>query len=174
MGVYACESGAQLRRLCAGRRSDRGNKLYALLDAAKAAGFDPHVYVGYRAYVIQADQYREQVSKLVAQGYSEADAEREAAEVSSEPGTSEHQTGLCIDLVDRYTESLANYKMNPTFEKWLNEHVAESGFIMRYPENKISVTGRYEPWHIRYVGEEAAKFMTEHGLALEEFVTLYH
>ena len=150
------------------------DKLYALLDAAKAAGFDPHVYVGYRAYVIQADQYREQVAKLVNEGYSQADAEREAAEISSEPGTSEHQTGLCIDLVDRYTESLQNFKMNPAFEKWLNEHVAEYGFIMRYPENKISVTGRYEPWHIRYVGEEAAQFMTEHGLALEEFVTLYH
>ena len=114
------------------------------------------------------------MSKLVAQGYSEADAEREAAEVSSEPGTSEHQTGLCIDLVDRYTESLADFKMDPTFEKWLNEHVAEFGFIMRYPENKISVTGRFEPWHIRYVGEAAAKFMDDHDLALEEFVTLYH
>ena len=150
------------------------DKLYALLDAAKAAGFDPHVYVGYRAYVIQADQYRAQVAKLVEKGYSEADAEREAAELSAEPGTSEHQTGLCIDLVDRYTESLADYKMDPAFEKWLNEHVAEYGFVMRYPENKISVTGRYEPWHIRYVGEAAAKFKTEHGLVLEEFVMLYH
>ena len=64
--------------------------------------------------------------------------------------------------------------MDPAFENWLNAHVAEYGFIMRYPENKVSVTGRYEPWHIRYVGEEAAKFMTEHGLVLEEFVTLYH
>jgi D-alanyl-D-alanine carboxypeptidase len=45
---------------------------------------------------------------------------------------------------------------------------------MRYPENKISVTGRYEPWHIRYVGEEAAAFMKNHDLALEEFVNLYH
>ena len=150
------------------------DKLYALLDAAKEAGFDPHVYVGYRAYVIQADQYRAQVAKLMEKGYSQADAEREAAEVSSEPGTSEHQTGLCIDLVDRYTESLTDFQMDPAFEAWLNAHVAELGFIMRYPENKISVTGRFEPWHIRYVGEEAAKFMTEHGRALEEFVTLYH
>ena len=150
------------------------DKLYALLDAAKEAGFDPHVYVGCRGYVIQADQYRAQVAKLMEKGYSQADAEREAAEVSSEPGTSEHQTGLCIDLVDRYTESLTDFQMDPAFEAWLNAHVAEFGFIMRYPENKISVTGRFEPWHIRYVGEEAAKFMTEHGLALEEFVTLYH
>ena len=150
------------------------DKLYAMLDAAKDAGFDPHVYVGYRAYVIQADQYRAQVAQLVQKGYSEADAEREAAELSAEPGTSEHQTGLCIDLVDRYTESLADYKMDPTFETWLNAHVAEYGFIMRYPENKVSVTGRFEPWHIRYVGEEAAQFMTAHDLALEEFVTLYH
>ena len=150
------------------------DKLYALLDAAHKAGFDPHVYVGYRAYVIQADQYRAQVAQLVNKGYSQADAEREAAEISSEPGTSEHQTGLCIDLVDRYTESLTDYQMDPTFEAWLNDHVAEFGFIMRYPENKVSVTGRYEPWHIRYVGEEAAQFMTTHNLTLEEFVTLYH
>ncbi|MBQ9044415.1 MAG: M15 family metallopeptidase [Oscillospiraceae bacterium] len=150
------------------------DKLYALLDAARAAGFDPHVYVGYRAYVIQADQYREVVASLVEKGYSQADAEREAAETSSEPGTSEHQTGLCLDLLDRYTESLTDFQMDPAFEAWLNEHVVEYGFIMRYPEDKISVTGRYEPWHIRYVGEEAAQFMTAHNLALEEFVTLYH
>ena len=150
------------------------DKLYALLDAARAAGFDPHVYVGYRAYVIQADQFREQVAKLVAKGYSQADAEREAAELSAEPGTSEHQTGLCIDLVDRYTESLTDFNMDPAFAAWLSEHAPEYGFIMRYPENKISVTGRYEPWHIRYVGEEAAQFMAKHDLALEEFVALYH
>ena len=150
------------------------DKLYALLDAAHDAGFDPHVYVGYRAYVIQADQFREVVASLVEKGYSQADAEREAAETSSEPGTSEHQTGLCIDLLDRYTESLTDFKMDPAFHAWLEEHVAEYGFIMRYPENKISVTGHYEPWHIRYVGEEAAAFMKNHDLALEEFVNLYH
>ena len=150
------------------------DKLTALLDAARAAGFDPRVYVGYRAYVIQADQYREVVNSLIEKGYSEADAEREAAETSSEPGTSEHQTGLCLDLIDRYAETLVDYKMDPAFERWLNENVTQYGFIMRYPEDKISVTGRYEPWHIRYVGEEAAQFMEKYNLALEEFVTLYH
>lgn len=50
---------------------------------------------------------------------------------------------------------------------------ADYGFVIRYPSDKVSITGRNEPWHVRYVGETAAKFMTEHNLCLEEFAALY-
>ena len=147
--------------------------LIAMLNGAREAGFYPRVYVGYRSYVNQASQYQSQVNKFVNEGYSQLDAEKAAAEISAAPGTSEHQTGLGADLVDRYTESLSGFTLDPNFEAWLNEHCVEYGFIMRYPENKISVTGRYEPWHVRYVGQIAANFMKMHDLCLEEFVMLY-
>lgn len=147
--------------------------LLSLLQAARDAGFSPRVYVGYRSYVTQSSQYNSVVRDYENQGYSTLDAEKAAAEVSAAPGTSEHQTGLGLDLLDRYTETLSGFEMDANFEAWLNEHCTEYGFIMRYPENKISITGRYEPWHIRYVGTTAANFMKLHDLCLEEFVTLY-
>ena len=147
--------------------------LIAMLNGAREAGFYPRVYVGYRSYINQASQYQSQVNKFVNDGYSRLDAEKAAAEISAAPGTSEHQTGLGADLVDRYTESLSGFTLDPNFEAWLNEHCVEYGFIMRYPENKISITGRYEPWHVRYVGQIAANFMKVHDLCLEEFVMLY-
>lgn len=147
--------------------------LLNLLQGARAAGFTPHLYVGYRSYIMQSSQYNSVVADFEAKGYSTLDAEKAAAEVSAAPGTSEHQTGLGLDLLDRYAESLTNYEMDENFEAWLNEHCTEYGFIMRYPENKISITGRYEPWHIRYVGTTAANFMQLHDLCLEEFVNLY-
>lgn len=147
--------------------------LINLLNGARQAGFAPRVYVGYRSYINQAAQYENQVQKFVNDGYSQLDAEKSAAEVSAAPGTSEHQTGLGADIVDRYTESLSGFTLDPAFESWLNEHCVEYGFIMRYPEHKIGITGRYEPWHVRYVGQIAANFMTVHDLCLEEFVTLY-
>ena len=147
--------------------------LIAMLNGAREAGFYPRVYVGYRSYINQASQYQSQVNKFVNNGYSRLDAEKAAAEISAAPGTSEHQTGLGADLVDRYTESLSGFTLDPNFEAWLNEHCVEYGFIMRYPENKISITGRYEPWHVRYVGQIAANFMKVHDLCLEEFEMLY-
>lgn len=57
--------------------------------------------------------------------------------------------------------------------KWFMEHCSEYGFILRYPKEKVDVTGiNYEPWHFRYVGQEAARFMSEHNLTLEEFYLL--
>jgi D-alanyl-D-alanine carboxypeptidase len=56
----------------------------------------------------------------------------------------------------------------------MQAHCAEYGFIVRYPKDKQDITGvMYEPWHFRYVGEEAATYMVEHGLCLEEFLALY-
>lgn len=147
--------------------------LIDLLNGARQAGFGPRLYVGYRSYINQSQQYESQVQKFVNNGYSRLDAEKAAAEISAAPGTSEHQTGLGVDIVDQYIESLSGYTMNPNFEAWLNEHCVEYGFIMRYPENKINITGRYEPWHVRYVGKVAANFMRVHDLCLEEFVNLY-
>lgn len=145
----------------------------ALLQGARDAGFTPHIYCAYRSYATQESQFANETAKYVRQGYSEADAKKAAALVVAEPGTSEHQTGLSADVVDQYYESLSVDKVDATFMQWLRDHCAEYGFILRFPEGKERITGHYEPWHVRYVGQEAAQFMTEHDLCMEEFVALY-
>ena len=97
-----------------------------------------------------------------------------AASIVAPPGTSEHQTGLCADITDRYYEMKDRSLENTALFKWMNAHCAEYGFILRYPDGKQDVTGIiYEPWHFRYVGKEAAAFIMENDLTLEEFLALY-
>ena len=96
-----------------------------------------------------------------------------AARVAAPPGTSDHQTGLGADIVDQYYSSLSVDTVNARFLSWLADNCADYGFVIRYPSDKVSITGRNEPWHVRYVGDAAARFMTEHNLCLEEFVALY-
>ena len=82
------------------------------------------------------------------------------------PGTSEHSLGLAVDLnsLEESFEQTAQFK-------WLIEHCAEYGFILRYPKDKEDITGiSYEPWHYRYVGEDHAAKIMEQGLCLEEYV----
>ena len=69
--------------------------------------------------------------------------------------------------------SLSVDTVNARFLTWLADNCADYGFVIRYPSDKVSITGRNEPWHVRYVGDAAARFMTEHNLCLEEFVALY-
>jgi hypothetical protein len=84
--------------------------------------------------------------------------------------------GFCVLLVfcvfapviaDAWTDNLT---ADEAGNQWLIRHCAEYGFILRYPEDKVSVTEiEYEPWHFRYVGKEAAQYITENNLTLEEF-----
>lgn len=114
---------------------------------------------GYRSYQEQVQLYTMYSSE---RGIEEAD------KVSSRPGHSEHQTGLTFDV------NTTEFSFADTAEaKWLAEHCCEYGFIIRYPEGKEDITGyEYEPWHIRYVGEEQAKAITESGLCLEEYLDI--
>lgn len=87
------------------------------------------------------------------------------------PGTSEHQTGLAIDIA---IINKGNYidEINDNYEetKWLHNNSYKYGFILRYPKNKQDITGyTYEPWHFRYVGKKSAKYLYLHNLALEEY-----
>jgi D-alanyl-D-alanine carboxypeptidase len=95
----------------------------------------------------------------------------EANKISAVPGQSEHQTGLAIDLTnanpkDQLVESFGSSKEG----LWLAAHAADFGFIIRYLEGKESLTGyAYEPWHIRYVGQEIAKDVTAKKITLEQY-----
>ena len=88
------------------------------------------------------------------------------------PGTSEHQLGLALDLVDARHVKLDESQENTDAYKWLSKHCAEYGFIVRYPNGKTDITGIiYEPWHFRYVGVEAATYIMENGITLEEYLS---
>ena len=86
------------------------------------------------------------------------------------PGTSEHETGLAVDIVDKSYQILDRKQEQTPVQQWLMDHCAAYGFILRYPTDKSALTGiGYEPWHYRYVGREAAAAIMEQGICLEEY-----
>lgn len=148
-----------------------------LLAAAKEAGFNMQLCSAYRTVQKSAELYQRKVNEFIGYGYSEADAKVEAAKWVAPPGTSEHHTGLAMDLVSAdywsyYSDLEHDYEKFDSF-KWMYEHCAEFGFILRFSKDKQDITGiTYEPWHYRYVGVEAATYIMENGLCLEEYLEL--
>ena len=149
--------------------------LNAMLEGANAAGYTTCIRTGYRPYSSQAYIFFGKASQIAWDGTVEyAEAEVLARQYVAYPGTSEHQLGLAADIMDRAETSMVAEKVaDLPVLVWLKEHCAEYGFILRYPEDKKDITGWYEPWHFRYVGTEAAEFIMENGLCLEEFLALY-
>lgn len=145
--------------------------LQAMLDAARAAGHDPMICSSYRSQEKQEKLFTQKVRTYLDRGYSQDEAEELAAGWVSPPGTSEHQAGLAVDIVDRDYQLLNEEQEKRPVQQWLMEHCAEYGFILRYPTGKSDLTGvNYEPWHYRYVGEEAARAIMSGGLCLEEYL----
>ena len=105
--------------------------------------------------------------------YEKAGSGTRTAEVA-EPGTNEHQTGLCIDIMASSKSAKDASAAKTPISGWLERHAADYGFILRYPEGKEDITGvPYSPYHYRYVGEVAAKYIMEKEICLEEFLALY-
>jgi len=104
--------------------------------------------------------------------YVRRDGEKKAQNFSARPGTSEHETGLAIDVSGINGKYAATQEFGKTPEAaWLAKHAQDYGFIVRYPEGKETVTGyEYEAWHLRYVGLPASKKMVEKHQALEEYL----
>lgn len=106
-------------------------------------------------------------------GLTAEDAEEVANFYSARAGYSEHQSGLCVDLITAEMKDVLSkdFENSPAFE-WLQANAHRYGFILRYPKDKESVTGySYEPWHYRFVGLEAATEIHDAGLALEEYLS---
>ena len=106
--------------------------------------------------------------------YSSAfgDGVNKADTYSARPGFSEHHTGLAIDI-DNIKTSYTDFDKTKEFI-WMQENAYKYGFILRYPEDKVDITGYiYEPWHYRYVGVEAAKYIYENNMTLEEYYALF-
>ena len=130
----------------------------------------------FRDYDYQTELFENKVIRLQqSKGYSVTKAREEAATVVAYPGTSEHQLGLALDLVDARHVKLDESQENTAAYQWLFQHCAEYGFIVRYPNGKTEITGIiYEPWHFRYVGEQAAKVIMEKEITLEEYLLEYY
>ncbi len=148
----------------------------ALIEMMKACNKEePRVYVlsGYRSVEKQIKLFNKQVKRNLDKGYSQEEAERLAAQVVAVPGTSEHHSGLAVDIIDTRLWALEEEQEELPAQKWLMEHCWEYGFILRYPKEKIEVTGIiYEPWHYRYVGKELAKELHDLDMTLEEYMIM--
>lgn len=142
-----------------------------MIAACREAGGDPYIVSAYRNYYEQLELYKKKVRKLVSAGMDEALARSEGAKSVAIPGTSEHQLGLAVDLVDANYGYLNEYQAETPTQQWLMENSWRFGFILRYPVDKSEITGIiYEPWHYRYVGKEAAQDIYESGLCFEEWL----
>lgn len=157
-----------------------------MIDAMKNAGItNVSITSGYRDYSYQKTLFDRYLAneKENHPDWSDEDIRKEVLTYSAAPGTSEHQTGLCVDLFTTEMEGLWNYGSetpnNPYDKgfaetaayKWLKENAHKYGFILRFPEDKTGVTGySYESWHYRYVGVDHAKEMHKSGATLEEYL----
>lgn len=145
--------------------------LKQMLSDAKDAGLSMYVASAYRSYEKQREVFNNTMQDWISQGYSPLNAYDATKKSVAVPGTSEHATGLAVDIISSEYEALDDRQGDTEEQKWLMEHCWEYGFILRYPSDKSDVTNIvYEPWHYRYVGKEAAKEITEQNITLEEYV----
>ncbi len=138
---------------------------------AEADGVSLKLVDAYRSRKRQSELYQKKVDSYIAKGYSRTDAEKKAATITARPDTSEHQTGLALDIVTpSYTKMNSGFANTKAY-KWLLQHAHNYGFTLRYPKGKTLITKViYEPWHWRFVGLEAAVSMKASGNCLEEYL----
>lgn len=164
---------SRLRNICNGRLQ-ASNWIYQdlvdILAAARREGYQYWIASAYRSRARQQELIDEDVQSLMARGMSYQDALAETLTETMPAGHSEHETGLALDILCSGNEQMDISQAREAGNHWLVKHCAEYGFILRYPEDKVNITQiAYEPWHFRYVGKEAAKFIMDRGITLEEF-----
>ena len=133
----------------------------AMLKDASTAGYDLIVGSGFRSYDLQNVYYS---------SYVRNSGQEQADKYSAKPGYSEHQTGLVADVSLQSMECYLSKCFGDTDAgKWIADNAADYGFIVRYPADKTEITKyQYEPWHLRYVGKDLARALTQSGLTLDE------
>ena len=136
-----------------------------LFAAAKEAGYSLMLASGYRSQALQ---------KVLYNGYVAKDGQAAADRYSAKPGTSEHQTGLAMDVCLANSSCSLEQAFGETpAGKWIAANAHKYGFIVRYLPGKDAITGyEYEPWHLRYVGIELATELQRNNKTMEEFFGL--
>lgn len=142
------------------------DSLEQMFNDAKKDGMNLYISSGYRSIERQTMLFNRKVSYFKNKGLSQAKAEIEAAKIVARPKTSEHNSGLAVDLNGVRDDF---YKTNEF--KWLMNNSYKYGFILRYPKDKTNITNViYEPWHFRFVGKEHAQKIVSKNICLEEYI----
>lgn len=143
-------------------RKDVATALEKMTDDAKSAGMYLVLNSGYRSYEAQTEVYQETENTYGGQY---------AAEYVALPGASEHQTGLGVDITSQSVVDGTRITFGDTDEyQWVIQNCYKYGFIVRFETESADITGiAHEPWHLRYVGEEAAKTIKDNGWTYEEY-----
>lgn len=147
-------------------------ELTAMLEDAVDEGMNMYICSAYRDYEEQRQVFNTTMVDWINQGKSPLEAYEETKISVAVPGTSEHASGLALDIVSTQYGELDEKQAETAEAKWLAENCWKYGFILRYPPEKSAVTGIiFEPWHYRYVGKDAAKEIKEKDITLEEYLS---
>jgi len=155
-------------------REYAARSLEALFLEFEAAGFTNSnlaIRSTYREYANQAYLFEYYTQRELSRdpSLSREEAEKIVLTFSTRPGTSEHQSGLAVDM-DNTGTLVTDFQYTSEY-KWLSENAWKFGFILRFPEGKMDITTiQFEPWHYRYVGRYHAKKIYDSGLCLEEYL----
>lgn len=146
--------------------------LEAMFIEMRAQGFGGvFVTSAYRSYSYQNSLFNTYINTEMATGLSYYEAKEKVLTYSAYPGTSEHHTGLSVDLMTSSMRELDESFADDPAYPWLLENAWKFGFILRYPHDKVDVTGySFEPWHYRFVGRYHAYKIHSEGLCLEEYL----
>ena len=160
------QGGYQMDQRCA-RQLDR------MIEDCRAAGNAPYICSAYRTHWDQVGLFENKLLRVLYEDGVEPDeAEKVAARSVAYPGTSEHELGLAVDIIDENYPKLDRGQEETGTQKWLMENCWRYGFILRYPNGTTEITGIiYEPWHYRYVGPFAREISLR-GITLEQYLLL--
>lgn len=140
------------------------NAFLDMWNAAEQEGYYLMINSSYRSY---------QDQEAVYNNYKSSSGQKYADSIAARPGSSEHQTGLAIDIFSKTNTNRNSFTDSPE-AKWLEDNAHIYGFILRYPEDKVDITGyNYESWHFRYVGEDIATYIYEHDITFEEYYAYF-
>ena len=144
-----------------------------MMTDCEEAGLMPVVCSSYRTQEYQEGLFQNRIDRYVEEGYSVEEATGLAGQSVAIPGTSEHQLGLALDIVDNRNWKLDESQADMPTQQWLMENSWRYGWILRYPNEKSAITGIiFEPWHYRYVGKTIAKEIYDLGICLEEYLEM--
>jgi len=147
------------------------SSLRQMLASAESEGVSLMIVSAYRPAQRQAELHNQQIERFIGYGRSREEAVAAASTIVLPPGTSEHQTGLAVDILTPDHQTFDDAFADTPAGRWLAGYSWRYGFILRYPRDSIEITGViYEPWHFRYVGREHAQAIFEGGYLLEEYL----
>lgn len=149
--------------------------LKTMLADCRGAGGDPKIAAAYRTIDEQLELYDGEIQRRIDGGMTPDEATASVSLEIAVPGRSEHELGLAVDLVDAASPVMDASQAGTPTQQWLMKNAWRYGFILRYPEGGEEITGfTYQPWHYRYVGEEAASRIFSLNVTLEEYLSLFY